>query len=443
MIKACSLQNLVIGWLLLCQPLPAADAVPASEEFPGSAQDAVANASWGRGYRVFYHAAGCANCHVIRGKGGTGGPDLSFETPPSADQLLQSILHPQQAITPGFATMELRLADGTTVQGTVRQSGEELQITTPQQNSRRIAVSQIQQQTTIPGSIMPGDYQERLSKQQLADLVAFLSTPAPAMPRDAKLPRPPARTHAELAAILAGSERLNVTELPPLHLLLVGGKKDHGPGEHDYPAWVRTWQQLLLAAPGVTVETALEWPGEDQIQRADVIVFYQKGAWTPERATAIDAHLARGKGLAYIHWAVNGNAAAPEFAQRIGLASTAGGIRYRHGPLDLDFGPGRGHPIARNFSAVHFHDESYWMLSGDPNRLGLLATAVEEGEPRPQFWTYEPRAGRVFVSIPGHYSWTFDDPLYRVLLLRGIAWAADQPVDRFNEIVPLGADLSD
>lgn len=46
-----------------------------------------------------------------------------------------------------------------------------------------------------------------------------------------------------------------------------------------------------------------------------------------------------------------------------------------------------------------------------------------------------PRSGRVFVSIPGHYSWTFGDPLFRILLLRGIAWSAGEPVDRFN---PLG-----
>ena len=31
----------------------------------------------------------------------------------------------------------------------------------------------------------------------------------------------------------------------------------------------------------------------------------------------------------------------------------------------------------------------------------------------------------MFVSIPGHYSWTFDDPLFRVLLLRGIAWTRE------------------
>jgi type 1 glutamine amidotransferase len=50
--------------------------------------------------------------------------------------------------------------------------------------------------------------------------------------------------------------------------------------------------------------------------------------------------------------------------------------------------------------------------------------------------------GRVFVSIPGHYSWTFDDPLFRVLLLRGVAWAAREPVVRFIDLVMIGADVA-
>ena len=62
---------------------------------------------------------------------------------------------------------------------------------------------------------------------------------------------------------------------------------------------------------------------------------------------------------------------------------------------------------------------------------------------QPLFWTLEPSKGRVFVSIPGHFAWTFDDPLFRLLLLRGIAWAAGEPVDRFNELAPLGARIAD
>jgi type 1 glutamine amidotransferase len=68
---------------------------------------------------------------------------------------------------------------------------------------------------------------------------------------------------------------------------------------------------------------------------------------------------------------------------------------------------------------------------------------MEDGQRQPQFWTLEPSKGRVFVSILGHYSWTFDDPLFRLLLLRGIAWTAREPVDRFNELATLGVELSE
>jgi hypothetical protein len=50
--------------------------------------------------------------------------------------------------------------------------------------------------------------------------------------------------------------------------------------------------------------------------------------------------------------------------------------------------------------------------------------------------------GRVFVSIPGHYSWSFDDPLFRLLLLRGIAWTARESVDRWNDLVWPGAAVA-
>jgi len=56
-------------------------------------------------------------------------------------------------------------------------------------------------------------------------------------------------------------------------------------------------------------------------------------------------------------------------------------------------------------------------------------------EPRPPFWTVEHAKGRVFVSIPEHYSRTFDDRLFRIVLLHGIACSAREPVDRFPNLV--------
>jgi type 1 glutamine amidotransferase len=196
-------------------------------------------------------------------------------------------------------------------------------------------------------------------------------------------------------------------------------------------------------ADDVKVTTANDWPAGEDFKRADVLVFYQQGKWTPERAKDVDAFLARGGGLVYIHYAVDGGTDAPGFAQRIGLAWQGGRSKFRHGPLDLGFETGSRHPIARNFSNVHFHDESYWNLVGDPKQVTLLASGKEEGADQPLFWTLESGKGRLFVSIPGHFAWTFDDPLFRVLLLRGILWTAREPVDRLNALVTPGARIAE
>lgn len=47
-------------------------------------------------------------------------------------------------------------------------------------------------------------------------------------------------------------------------------------------------------------------------------------------------------------------------------------------------------------------------------------------------WTRQAGKGRVFASIPGHYTWTLNDPVFRTILLRGIAWAAGEPAVRLD-----------
>jgi len=147
----------------------------------------------------------------------------------------------------------------------------------------------------------------------------------------------------------------------------------------------------------------------------------------------------------YFHWAVEARKDAAEFAKRIELASDASRLKYRHGPIALAW---HNHPLTRGLPAGWFNermfvDETYWEFTGDPASVNLVASAVENGAPRPQIWTREVGKGRVFVSIPGHYNWTFDDPAYRLLAFRGISWAAGQPLDRLAGLIDIGARLTD
>ena len=73
-------------------------------------------------------------------------------------------------------------------------------------------------------------------------------------------------------------------------------------------------------------------------------------------------------------------------------------------------------------------------MVGDTSKVGVLATTVEEGKAHPMLWSFEAGKGRVFGSVLGHYTWTLDDPLFRIPVLRGMAWAAHEPVSRFDRL---------
>jgi putative heme-binding domain-containing protein len=398
--------------------------------------------NWLRGQDEFYgSAAGCGKCHSVRGIGAKIGPDLSNLPKRDYASVVRDITHPSFAINPDYVTQTIVTTEGRVLNGSVRTDGDNLIVSNGKGEETVLARSSVEEIEAAELSIMPEGVPKALGPDRMRDLLTFLLVEPPTMPVYGELAPPPPRKRSEVQAVLADAKPAehNAT----IHVALVAGPKDHGLGEHDYPAWQNAWRRLLEMDETVQVSTAQPWPSADDLKSADVLVFYQQGAWTPERARDLDDFLRRGGGLVYIHYAVDGGMDPTGFAERIGLAWQGGRSKFRHGPLDVEFVPGSQHPIARNLEHVHFHDESYWNLVKAAKPVNLLATGLEEGQPQPLFWTHEPAiGGRVFVSIPGHYSWTFDDPIFRILLLRGIAWSADEPVDRFNKLVFPGARVT-
>lgn len=400
----------------------------------------LAGGNWARGRRLFFgEQAACFKCHKYGGVGESVGPDLSNLPHRDYASVLRDIEQPSFAINPDHLAHNVQLDDGRVLSGVLRHRDGKTHLIDQQGKTTILEEGSIESMAPSTKSIMPEGLPKLLGPEPMRDLLTFLLTPPPSMPLDGTVP-PFIRTRAEVEKVLAGSAP-PTEPLKPLRMVLVSGAKDHGPGEHDYPKWQETWSKLLSLGEVATVTTATDWPSAEDFQKADVMLFYQQGKWSAERAAAIDAYLARGGGLVYIHYAVDGGGDPVGMAERVGLAWRGNHSRFRHGPLDLEFRDS-SHPIARNFSRVHFHDESYWQLVGDPGRINLLASGSEDGQSQPLIWTAEQNKGRVFVSILGHYSWTFDDPLFRVLLLRGTAWAAGESVDRFNDLVYPGARMN-
>lgn len=257
---------------------------------------------------------------------------------------------------------------------------------------------------------------------------------------------PPPRTRGEVARVLKGADR--EAPIRPIHVVLVAGKKDHGPGEHDYPAWQKPWARLLAAAAKTKVTTAWEKPSSEDFKSADVMVFFKRTAVTKDMNRQVEDYLARGGGMVLLHSAVDGRGNAESMARHIGL-HWGKGCKFRHGWVELAFDARSNCPILRNLGGtkIRFHDESYWRLHGDASRIEVLATGVEKAKDGtvtiPLMWNRRSGKGRVHVNILGHYNWTFNDPLFRVLVLRAIAWAAKEPADRFNDLVTVGVTLKD
>ena len=415
-----------------------------NEEAPGERSvPELAGGNWLRGQRIFFsEQAACAKCHQVQGRGGKIGPDLSNLVHRDYASVLKDIREPSAALNPDHLSYNVELADGDLINGVLLADARD-GIQLGDVAGKTISISRSRVKTLQPSaiSLMPEGLDAALGPDAMRDLLTFLLvSPLQPAPIEAKGPPPP-RTWIEVGETLRQVPPL-ANELKPLRVLLVAGPKDHGPGEHDYPLWQKRWARLLPLADEVTVSTAMGWPSAEQRRAADVMVFYSNNpGWSADRAKELDDFQQRGGGLVYLHYAVDGHGQVEALSERIGLAWRGGQSRFRHGLLELTF-TDSSHPITRGFGKTRFVDESYWNLVGDPTKVQLLASGSEEGQPQPLFWAYEHGPGRVFVSILGHYNWTFDDPLFRVLILRGICWVARQSEDRLSELATVGARIA-
>lgn len=388
---------------------------------------------WEHGRELFASSkVNCVKCHRVRGEGGIAGPDLSNLIHRDPASVLRDIREPGATLHPDYVTYEATMRDGDVHVGFLRASPEAT-VRLFDAEGREVLLPRSEVTSLHPTglSLMPTGLLDSLSEGDVRDLLTFL------------LHEPPTRSRAGVEPLIQKATKVEGAEAAPFRMVLVASKQDHGPGQHDYPAWQEKWKRLLsAAATNAIVETAWEWPDAAQWRSADVVVFYfWNHDWSAARYAELDAYQARGGGLALIHAAVIADKDPEQLAERIGLSAQPGRSGYRHMPFDLDWTQ-PAHPLVKDIPGpIHFLDEPYWPLIGDPARVTLLAGAVVDGTSRPMMWTFERGPGRVFASIPGHYFWTLDDPFWRLVCLRGIAWAGGRDLTLLQDAVLLEAVL--
>ena len=129
------------------------------------------------GEALFFGKAQCSDCHMVNGKGGFIGSDLSsYGVDATADQMRAVILHPDKSLPPPKKATTVVTSSGQTIVGMLRVSDNfSLSIQTLDGSFHFIPRSEIAQVDFGSRSLMPAG--SALSSSEVDDLVSYLLRP--------------------------------------------------------------------------------------------------------------------------------------------------------------------------------------------------------------------------------------------------------------------------
>src|SRR6202158_834428 len=145
----------------------------------------IGNTAHGR--ELFYGGAACSTCHMIQGKGGRLGPDLSTTgSARSTDYLVESVRSPSRRLAQGiseamkefsqeYETVTVVTADGTKFMGVVLNEDHfTLQMMDTREQLHLFDKGKLRSWEKSRESLMPAYDQKTLSDKDLEDVIAYL-----------------------------------------------------------------------------------------------------------------------------------------------------------------------------------------------------------------------------------------------------------------------------
>jgi len=228
----------------------------------------------------------------------------------------------------------------------------------------------------------------------------------------------------------------------PKEVLLLGAKRDHPKGRHQYMAGLRVLAKCLEGVPDVKTHViAADEPwtqGPDLLKKADCIVLYLgQGAKfiqaSPQRLAAIQDLARRGGGIVALHWAAGTQDAKYIEPFRGLVGGCHGGPDRRYVVMEGDLRVAdRGHSVTQGVADLRVSDEFYFRLKfAKQGKLQPILQVPIEGNLETVAWAYErPDGGRSFgfTGADRHENWRL--VAYRRLAAQGVLWTLRLPVPR-------------
>ncbi len=154
------------------------EVLPTAEDYARFAMENPGDAVAGQ--RVFWDATGvaCIRCHAVAGQGSTLGPDMTaIGAQFGRRELIENVLYPSRSVREGYQQVLIETRDGESYSGIVRsETADAVSLVDALGQARPISKASILTRTNSPLSLMPEGLQTGLSREQFADLIAFLES---------------------------------------------------------------------------------------------------------------------------------------------------------------------------------------------------------------------------------------------------------------------------
>ena len=130
-----------------------------------------------QGSEIFWGKADCGRCHVVRGRGGLLGPDLTNLGAQMSLKQIREALTVEKANPPlGYRPVTVKTKDGRTISGVSKNEHNfSLQMIGDDDRLHLFSSDEIAELDYAEKSLMPTDYDERLRDEEFQNLIAFLS----------------------------------------------------------------------------------------------------------------------------------------------------------------------------------------------------------------------------------------------------------------------------
>jgi putative heme-binding domain-containing protein len=129
-----------------------------------------------RGKELFFGKGDCSSCHMISGKGGFLGPDLTDHgASASANAIRDEIVRSPRTPSLGYRTAALTTPSGDRLEGLVRNEDNfSVQLQTKDGGFHFLKRAELRNFEHLDSSLMPANYRELLDDSELNDLVSYL-----------------------------------------------------------------------------------------------------------------------------------------------------------------------------------------------------------------------------------------------------------------------------